>query len=56
MRKALFDRIGFFDENLNTGEIISLLTNMDKLGFGMADLPHMSKFRKTFWLRVAQKG
>jgi glycosyltransferase involved in cell wall biosynthesis len=31
MRKALFDRVGFFDENLNTGEIISLLTNMDKL-------------------------
>ncbi|MDR2124671.1 MAG: glycosyltransferase family 2 protein [Desulfovibrio sp.] len=31
MRKALFDRVGFFDENLNTGEIISLLTKMDKI-------------------------
>jgi glycosyltransferase involved in cell wall biosynthesis len=31
MRKSLFDRIGFFDENLHTGEMISLLTNMDKL-------------------------
>jgi glycosyltransferase involved in cell wall biosynthesis len=29
MRKVLFDRVGFFDENLNTGEIISLLTKMD---------------------------
>jgi glycosyltransferase involved in cell wall biosynthesis len=31
MRKALFDRVGFFDENLNTGEIISLLAAMEKL-------------------------
>jgi glycosyltransferase involved in cell wall biosynthesis len=31
MRKALFDRVGLFDENLNTGEIISLLATMDKL-------------------------
>jgi glycosyltransferase involved in cell wall biosynthesis len=31
MRKALFDRIGLFDEKLDTGEIISLLKNMEKL-------------------------
>jgi hypothetical protein len=30
MRKTLFDRVGFFDEILSAGEIISLLTNMDK--------------------------
>jgi hypothetical protein len=31
MRKTLFDCVGFFDEKLNTGEIISLLTKMDKI-------------------------
>ncbi|MDR2124753.1 MAG: glycosyltransferase family 2 protein [Desulfovibrio sp.] len=32
IRRALFDINGFFDESLNTGEIISLMTNMDAIG------------------------
>jgi glycosyltransferase involved in cell wall biosynthesis len=32
MRRALFDLTGSFNENLNTGEIISLMTKMDESG------------------------
>ncbi|MDR2051016.1 MAG: glycosyltransferase [Deltaproteobacteria bacterium] len=32
MRRALFERIGLFDESLNTGEIIVLLAKMEAMG------------------------
>jgi len=35
MRKSLFDKVGLFDENVHTGEIIELQQKMQKLGLLM---------------------